>query len=378
MRTFKDTQRSLDPDGAIVLSTDLTSYSVKVLSSSEETHKVAEIAEALSGECRGEPIGRFYLASNEKKLWVPYVVAVSQGASIVGIVYAKMLKFAGVRTGLVFGDASLDGMVIAKPGQREAVFELGIRHFLDRHGFLGLRILVPSNGYEQRVIAKVLSFRSLDVRRFGINRHWILDLAPSYESYVAGLGPRTRRDFRHDRRQFESFGEFVPAMSLLEFRSAALRMLAGPVKGVNQTSVDDALRTLGACRNPLLVALRRHDGEVVSIIGGWCDLDCAVVFIQMNSNREFPKYSLSLVARAYLIEALIAKGIRRVVFWGGIWGSLTRYVYPLPTLAVFLDNPGFLWRTSLWAASKAIAMHPRWARYAAYIAPKTMTDKDDD
>ena len=354
----------------------LDTFAVRVLSSAAAIEQMYVTAVSLSGECEKTCNPRFYLASIDKDAWIPRVVTVTEAGATVGIVYAKERKFAGMATGLIYGDATLDTMVVAMPEHREPVFELAVRELVNRRGFRGLRILAPPEGYEKRAIERVLASSRLDVRRTGVESHSVLDLASSYESFIAGLGPRTRRNCRYYRRRFESVGEYVPDVSFPEFQSVAMRMLKQSVVGARRSGVDRALRMLSAAGRPILVGLRRHDGEFLSIIGGWYEFDRAVVIVQMNNERDHPQSSLSLVARGYLIEALIAQGVRRLLFWGGSGAPLDRYCYFLPATGIYLDTLGLVWRTCRGVTARASAFLPRrLAAFASWIEPDAMKAK---
>jgi|ERR1035441_5198580 hypothetical protein len=97
----------------------------------------------------------------------------------------------------------------------------------------------------------------------------------------------------------------------------------------------------------------------------------------MNNERANPQSSLSLVARGYLIEALIAQGVRRLLFWAGTGAPLGRYCYFLPTTSIYLDTPGLVWRTLRGVAARAGALLPRrLAEFASWIEPGAMKVKD--
>ena len=221
------------------------------LAAAPECISAAEVSPFSNCENTFNP--RFYLASIVKDAWIPRMVAVTRAGSTLGVVYAKERKIAGRATGLIYADATLDAMVVAEPGYRERVFEHAVRYLMNRRGFRGLRILVPPEGYEERAIERILSSRRLDVRRIRVENHSVLDLASSYESFLAGLGHRTRRNIRYYRRRFENAGEYVPDVSIAEFQSVAMRILKQSVVGARPSRVDRALQMLSAAGRPILV-----------------------------------------------------------------------------------------------------------------------------
>lgn len=335
---------------------------------------IAGAALSLGAECENTRNPSFYLASIEKKAWIPRVVVVTQGEATVGVVYAKERKFAGVPTGLIYADATLDAMVVARPEDRERVFELAIRQLLNRRGFLGLRILVPPTGFENRAIERILASSRFDVRRAGVENHSVLELPSTYESFLEGLGYRTRRNCRYYRRRFETIGEYVPNVLFAEFESVARRMLEQSVVGAQTDRVERALRMLSVVDRPILAGLRTRNGEFLSIVGGWHEFDRAVVVFQMNNERQHPQCSLSLVARGYLIETLIAQGARKLLFWAGAGPPLDRYCYYLPTTRIHLDPPGLASRLLRAVAARSSTFLPRrLAGFASWIDPGAMS-----
>lgn len=122
-----------------------------------------------------------------------------------------------------------------------------------------------------------------------------------------------------------------------------------------------------AADRPWAVGLKNRDGGWLSIGAGWFSGSRAVMFLQLNNDRDYDNVSPSLVLRAYLIERLIRSGIPELVFWSGTAPPLSRYAPPIPTLAVYLDTPAFGWRlirsmvgkTQPWMP-RSIAADVRW------------------
>jgi hypothetical protein len=133
-------------------------------------------------------------------------------------------------------------------------------------------------------------------------------------------------------------------LELAEFRAIAGHLLRKTTLLGTREGVARALRMISGVDNPLLVGLRRADGEWVAILGGWLDGDTPVIAFQMNNDRHYPAESLSTVLRAYFIEELAANGYRELVFWAGVAGPLARSVRPYPSVAIYLDVGKGHWR----------------------------------
>ncbi|HWF48074.1 MAG TPA: hypothetical protein VG168_13785 [Bryobacteraceae bacterium] len=286
----------------------------------------------------------FFLASLSRNKWAPRVAVVRQAGKIAGIVYAKERLLAGIPTGMIFGDSTIATMTVAEPDCRRIVFHSAMTALLQRPHVRSLRLLVPPNGTELQSLRQYASM-SFDVCHAPIDYHSVLELPSTYEGFLARLGSRTRRNFRYYREHSEAAGHaYVEDIPHSEFERIAYSLLKEGVIGAKQSGVSRALRMLAAVKRPWLVGLRSPGGEWLSIIGGWYDADRAVMFFQMNSDRKHAKLSLSLVARAHLIESLIGQGVRSLVFWAGVGDPLHRYVQPIPAVAVSVDAQTFSWR----------------------------------
>ena len=65
------------------------------------------------------------------------------------------------------------------------------------------------------------------------------------------------------------------------------------------------------------MGLKHRNGEWLSVIGGVYRPGAGVLLLQLNRDREFPRDSLSMVLRGYLIESLIQQGMREFIVWAG-------------------------------------------------------------
>jgi hypothetical protein len=313
----------------------------------------------------------FFLASVDGARWTPRILTISSGASVVGFLFAKERKFAGLRLGLIYADDVLGMMVAAKPGLEEQVFEAGLSHLMFSSGARGLRLLVPPTGYAMNAIRRLAQESPLDVHCGGSDHHTELPLGGSYEAFLKGLGDKTRRNFRYYRRRFESRGHLiVPQMGLSVFEQAAYTFEKLNVIGAGRNGIRRAMRMLKTAKRPLLMGLRHENGEWLSILGGWYEGDRVVVFMQMNNEREFPQESLCTVARSYLIEAAIQGGFRKLVFWAGVGGPIARYCVPVPALGVYLDARTPLWRATRRVVALTASLLPRKAsELANWVSP---------
>jgi hypothetical protein len=313
-----------------------------------------------------------FLASIDPRQWIPRILSIYQGQSIVGFICAKERKVLGLRSGLISGDDTLSRMVAAEPGMEGEVFEAGVRHFLSSSRTHGLRLVLPPDGHALNAIQRIAEHAPVDVQYRQAQYHTALPLGDSYDSFLHGLGDKTRRNFRYYRRRFESVHRsYVPQMELHEFGQVALQLEKLDVVGANLNGIKRGMRMMSQVQRPMLTGLRGPDGEWLSILGGWYEGDQAVVFLQMNNDQGYPQDSLCTVARGYLIESLIAMGIRKLVFWAGVGGPIARYCAPVPTVGVFLDKRTLPWRATRRIAALSTSILPRKVsrELASWVTP---------
>lgn len=351
-------------------------YSAHVLSSQAEIERLANESCPLWGGRESIALPRFFLASVDARSWVPRVIVVRRDGATAGIVYAKERKFAGVPTGVIYADAALDSMVVAAVRDRERVLEIAIRRLRETPGCFGLRLSVRTDGFEYAVVNRMLPSLAMDVHCGNVENHAVLDLPRCYESFLENLGQKTRRNFRYYRRRSEALDRrYIAEVPLPEFRAAARGLLKKSVIRARRNGVARALRMFAEVDRPILVGLRNSTGEWLSILGGWYESDHAVIFLQMNNDRDYPESSLCTVLRGYLIENAILRGATAILFWSGVSAPLSRYCRFLPTIGVHLDVTGFVWRNVRRAlAGTARFLPPRFRLLVNWIAVRPVQE----
>jgi hypothetical protein len=287
----------------------------------------------------------FFLATLSRRRWIPRVVVVEDGAKIIGLVYAKERKVTGMRTGLVYADSTLGNMVVSAAEDREKVFARALEALLKAPGVQGLRLMAPPDGFEPVTARNIAKSLDLDLHEMPVENHSILRLCQCYEDFLQGLSSKTRRNFRYFRNRSEAANhKFVEQVPLSDFRSAAHSLMSEDVVGADSGGIERGINIFAAAERPLLVGLEDEHGKWLSIVGGWYEGDRAYIFLQMNSDRQHARYSLSLVMRAKLIEMLIGQGVREMLWWAGVGPPISHYVQQVPTCWVYLDKRTFFWR----------------------------------
>lgn len=337
-----------------------------VVCSDEELLSLSTIAAPLLQRKGSMLDPRFFAASVEKGAWIPRIVVVRTPERLSGLVYFKERKISRFGTGILYGDATLHSMVLAEETEGKRILSVALRTVLERRGVWALRILVPPNGYELDAFEEARASIPADLKYVEAENHCTLALPRDYESFLCGLGSRTRRNFRYYRRRFEEAGHrYVPRMTAKEFTGAADELEEKAVVGADQDGLRRGLKVLSVVDRPMLAGLQHRDGRWLSIIGGWYEDHSSMIFLQMNDDLEHASSSLSAVMRAYLIEDLIAAGYTALQFWAGVGGPLGRKSEPVPSLKVFVDKRGFFCSSIRSLVKSSVPLFPHRMKWAA-------------
>jgi hypothetical protein len=307
---------------------------------------------------------KVFLASVDRKVWIPLVVAVYEADRVLGWVCFKERKLAGLATGMVYGDATL-GCVAGPVADRPEIFRIAVESLIRRRSIRAVRLLVPPESQELAVLNKIRQSMPVDLTYAEAENHCYLELGGCYESFLNRMGQKTRRNFRYYRRRFEPIGHFVPRMSREEFAQAVSELSQKSMMGADSDGIARACQIFSAVDRPLLTGLRHQDGRWMSVIGGWYESGSATVFLQLNDDRDHATNSLSLVMRAYLIEDLITAGCEKLLFWAGVGDPVRRYCLTVPTLKAFLDKRTLVWSSSRALLSSLALLFPARLKWAA-------------
>jgi hypothetical protein len=229
------------------------------------------------------------------------------------------LSSLGIRTGAYCTD-DWEGLrtVVAEPALRNQVAALASRALLRQGAHVVLTTYCAMAPDETRVDPMLQGPGTLWAEHDRAVTKRRLTLGPTYEETLAKFGKRTRTHLRYYRKR-------LLARIDCEFVADAHGVL----------SEEDLLRMNAASRNPLtvfeckrryratldlpggfLIALRRRNGPLLSIIGGWRQGTTTVMHHQMNASG-YEKDSLSTVMRSYFLESEIQRGTRSLIFYHG-------------------------------------------------------------
>jgi len=306
---------------------------------------------------------RFFLASLMPRFCRPCVVVVSQGSRVAGLLYARERWVAGVPTGVVLGDDTLGTMVVARPEEIESVFQCAVETLLKRKAALRFRVASDHLAILQAETAKA----NAEIHSYREEFHAHLELPATYEEFLAKFRSHTRHNFCRYRRRSESAGnEFCPDLTFTDFCAAAKTLFPKETYARHESNFRKCVAMIEAMPSRILVGLRRSSGEWMSLAGGWCTGDRAVLNMQLN-DRTYARESVSLVLRSYLIEGLINRGIRELVFWAGTSAPLNSYIVPREEFMTYVDSRSHPWRlvrlTCVALAKLSPATFGKWLKW---------------
>jgi hypothetical protein len=263
---------------------------------------------------------------------------------------------AGIGTRILVGDDSLDIMVVSRSEEAGSVVDCAVKTLIKR--MAALRLMVDPGKLPVLRGVETLA----DVRFSRAERHAHLELTPSYDNFLAKVGPRTRRNLRYYRRKSElASNEFSPRETYASFCAAARRLFPRTEFARRRINLERCLAMIGTMPSPIMVGLRDRNGELISVAGGWHDGRRAVVIMQLN-DRAFPRASLSLVLRSYLIEDLIRRDFRELIFWAGSSAPFSSYSGSPELWIAHIDPRTTLWRLYRWAITIACKFAPGASR----------------
>lgn len=319
----------------------------------------------------------FFLGSLARN-WLPLVAVVSRsGGEIAGLVYLRERLFAGMPSGIIHGDHTFDTMVIAAEQGRDEVLETALRELLAQRRIRGVRLVVDPGSDADRVARRVAAEQQFDVTPSGVESYHVrLPLADTYAAFLETLGSRTRRNFRHYRRDFEAGGhQYLDRLTLAQYREAAAQLRDQCSITASAEALELTLRWTEATARPWMVGLRHKSGEWLGVSGGCLLPGRAMMFLQLNHDRLYGGMSLSTVLRGYLVESLIGWECRELGFWLGAAGALARYAQPYPSRRLYLDRRSWPWRVARWGARKlAPRVRPAQRHDLSWIAPIAAAD----
>ena len=352
---------------------------VECLFTPDDVLRLANSAKHLIGDELATLNPEFFLNSIARGPWSPRVIVVRREKRIIGLIYAKELKLAGIRTGLICGDASQGPIMACEPEDRQAVWSAALSHLLTLRSVLGVRLAIPSTEYDSYGGAAIVDPIGAVALQHEYSANATLALPSNYEELLGRMGKHTRRNFRYYRRQFEANGHsYHETLSVPEFRSATLELFGKSSIPGDEERLEIEMSACLSAGRPMLIGLRAQSGEWLAVLAGWYNHDQATVVFQMNRDQEHRSDSLSVVLRGYLIESLIERGFKSIVFVRGVSEPLNRLCSIIPTVILYLDKPRRFLRPARLLELAARLAPPSMARRAVWLAKPKVDETSAD
>jgi hypothetical protein len=312
----------------------------------------------------------FFLASVSEG-WKPRFVAVRHGDELAGVVCAKEKLLLGFHLGLVYADLTFGTLLFGDARKQCDTFLVALQTLLTSAGTLGIRLRVRPQSPELAAVRRLLASHKLDTHFSRVKYHTSLSLPCTYEQLLLSFGYTTRHNFRYYRRRFEAAGHvYLDNVSMDELRVAAYYLAPKSRIPCNSQLTERILKMMAAAHRPLAVGLKDRNGQWLSIVGGVYRPEAGVLLLQLNNDLEFPRDSLSVVMRGYLIESLINQGMKEFTIWAGTSPPLSRYATHVPTVGIYLDWLGYKWRLARGLISRVGPWLPKQLKEdALWVAP---------
>jgi hypothetical protein len=344
-----------------------TALVASIVSSPAEILELTPFVSGIEAE-PGMLAPRFFLASIVRRNWKPCVVVVSKGSRIAGLLFCKERILARMATGIAFGDATLGGMIAARPEETESVFHCAVEALFKHMVALRFRV-----GADQLALMESVKVQA-DIYSRPVTHHAHLELPKTYDAFLKQTGLSTRRNLRRYRRRSEAIGnEFSAKLDFAGFCTAARTLFANASYKKSKDELERALEMISAMPkcSQLMVGIRRANGEWVALAGGWHESHRVVLNVQLNDCR-CGRESISIVLRSYLIEMLISQGFQEIVFWAGTSGPFRHYTVPREEFMTYVDARSYRWRLARMACSTLTRHAPRTlGKWLTWVAPST-------
>jgi len=309
---------------------------------------------------------RFFLASLLPRHCRPCVVVVSQGRRIAGLLYGGERMVAGIPTGIVLGDDTLGTMIVARPEEIDSVMHCAVEALLKHKTALRFRIASDRLALFQAETAKA----NAEIHFCPVEHHAHLELPRTYDEFLAKVRRSTRHNLYRYRRRSELAGnEFCPDLPFSDFCAAAKRLFPNAAYLSPQRKLQWSLAMIEATPSRFLIGLRRRGGDWIGLAGGWYAGERAYLAFQLN-DRTCARESVSLVLRSYLLEQLINRGIRELVFWSGTSAPLRFYTTRREEFTVYIDSQSHPWRLVRRACITLAKLAPvKFGKWLSWEAP---------
>jgi hypothetical protein len=150
-----------------------------------------------------------------------------------------------------------------------------------------------------------------------VTKHRLV-LEDTYEKTLAKFGKQTRFNLRYYRKRLMARIEctFLSDARAVVTETELLHLNKSSLNPIPEEECKRRYRATRDLMGGFLIGLRKQDGPLLSILGGWRHGTTTVMHHQMNL-AGFEKDSLGTVMRAFFLESEIARGTQNIVFYHG-------------------------------------------------------------
>jgi hypothetical protein len=273
------------------------------------------------------------------------------------VLFLQEATLLGVPTGYFRGhNAKGEILIVAESGKEENWLAAALKLLLQRHRAFLVLLDRQTPGPATLALSGAFHLRSDSIDQF-----WELPLAETFDTTLATMGRRTRRNLRHALRQVEQNGwQFHPALSMNELSMALHELRSCSTRPTSEITAERRLRYAAGIPNPMAMGLRDAEGRWLSCIAGSTTANATNVIWQENC-AGYPQDSLCTIMRALLLRHEIERGAHLIRFIGGTNALQEHLCKPSESRRLWLGRPGMrlgllrrLPQSSLMQASKTL------------------------
>lgn len=233
-----------------------------------------------------------------------------------GFVLIFEQRISGIGTGaFATNDRSGRSTLVSPAEDRTVIAAMAVRELLNR----GAHLILMSFRAGGPPTWPWLEPNGRVVARWAMRERTIpgyLSLGTTYDSTLAHVGVRTRRNLRYYRRRAEAELGCVFVPKAEASRDEVLAFSRECMYTVSPEVVAWRYDSLKELAEPLFMGVKDRGGRWLSMLGGRRYLDRSEILWQLNRDG-LSNYSLGTVMRAYFLEHEVTHGSRRLYAEGG-------------------------------------------------------------
>jgi hypothetical protein len=244
---------------------------------------------------------------------------------------------------LGFGSKHHQGAIVsARATNASELAELACHH-LSRAGSFDqatFRVSLPACG--DSTVSEELCYGPFQVDLQAIALREILPLPGSMMAFEQGLGRNARRNIRKSRTRAaaERLRFTIGEGAQLVDRLAVQSLTRNSMPRAAGVAEFEAISRFQPSRGSMFRATLHSPGDdLVAVAGGVCEGEVVTVLYQLN-DRRYRANSPSLLLRSFLVEEMIERRMKCLVFSGACMGTLRPYCRSITGGELFIQRSG--------------------------------------